>query len=965
MRAPLILFLFVAAVLGVVVFQTQSSVTDPEAHSQEEEVAAGDGDQEAAALESDGLAGEVADSNRSEVAEVEAQPEWARGWVPPVIIHGRLVDELGRVMSGVDIQCDTQDSVMGRGMLAAVADALGNGHRAVFAKTRTDEHGLFRFEHKKGLEPGLHLRVSARVPAYAPFNYEFVHSGDMLIDLGDLVLDRGVQLAGRVVDSDGVGIEGAVVKRLVDDGPGVLNIGQPRGEEVCVSGPEGAFEIQSQAVGPWSFRVEAEGFQRADFEGETLRVDERLHDLEWTLPLAASIRGQLVGKPAESGELRAELWPDNGGGAIQIGGGMEFQRSKIDTQGQFSFDGLEPGASYRVQVIRPGSGPLTGSEPVTNAVVATAGGEDVRLEWHEGARVEMRVVDAVTGEAVERLGVRMGFSIPTPNQEAGVPRKFYEGGHVVLAGLRPEGENDDLFIHLSAPGYEVKSVTQPMRPTDRVNLGQVALIPAPRLDVTVTDPDGQPVEGAAVTLEEVEHNPGMRVRIMTSAGEVSARHDYTDENGRVRLSSLPGVESTLTVRAADYAPHSESVTLPDGATEYEVRLAPGGSVLVRSFDANGDLAPRQPIEHTRPVGDAGGIPPVPVLTDSEGVHEFTGLEAGMHYFRIIERDAGMGARSFSMSGNGGRPDGDGWQEVAVEPGGQAELDLQREARGGLSGQITAGGTPLAGAKLVLERKGAMFNGAMPGEGPTVLTSSNGDYRFTDIRAGEFELVISHKSRDLASRFDVELEAGEGEFDADLPVNSVSGRIVDGEGKPLAGVRVQAEVANPGQAGMMIMFTSSGSGPGVMSISTGEEPDPVITDEDGRYTLQGLPEDELVLEATLGGYQPAQGDPFEVGPGEEKDLADITLVPGGTLVVSIDLPNAPGQLLVMASLVGGPRGAPQVAQYLGEDLRFEDLAVGEWSVRVQLLGPGSGEWEAPEPMTINVVAGEEALAEFRP
>ncbi len=170
-------------------------------------------------------------------------------------VSGRVVDENGKPMAAVQVSAmslvgghDEWVVVSGSLPLAAEAAALPVGQLARPGGARsgaTDGSGRFAID---GLSPG-RARLEILHPGKLPMRHEpvFLVPGEAR-DVGDLTLSTGATLAGRVVDEQGQGVEGALVEakltgRLVR--PSLRVTSDPKGE-FFLRVPLGDYQLTAQ-----------------------------------------------------------------------------------------------------------------------------------------------------------------------------------------------------------------------------------------------------------------------------------------------------------------------------------------------------------------------------------------------------------------------------------------------------------------------------------------------------------------------------------------------------------------------------------------------------------------------------------------------------------------------------------------------------------------------------------------------
>ncbi len=897
-------------------------------------------------------------------------------------VSGRVVDALGRPVAGAEVSA-------GHGGDRDPWFYPGRQAPRPPVTTRSDARGEFTLAIEKG-PPTFTLTVHAR--GYAPLR----RTGEPLPDggrsLGDITLDRGVILAGRVVDAGGAPVRGAEILRPFPppaDGF-VIELPGLDGETVAVSDSDGRFEVASQEVGEWELIATHEAYPAQGLAGRTEHRGDHVTDLLVVLEDGLEIQGRLLGVPEEEqGLLEVSVR------AAELDSPLADERriAPVGVDGAFVVRGLRAERDYRLHA-RLAQREWPRSNGRSTPVTVPAGSRGVELVWSTGTTVTLRVADARRGEPLEEFQVESGLGWLTPLlDEQGLPRTHFPEGLVCLDGLWPREGRDELRIRIEAAGYEPLEHQVTLDDRQELDLGTFELQPMPMVRVTVRDRlSGEPIEGAGVTLRAApQSNPGGVRRIGARLGgggpepgdfedlDSPAQYGETDAAGLCVLSSLPGVRAVITVRAPGYAPTTgEPELLPlREDVERDFELSAGGTVLVTVVDGTGAPASGAKIEHQRPISSgemlwpgAGSEP-----ADSQGRARFAGLEPGLHAFRVEDRNPRSGGFVLAVAGSSpGGTRGEEWREVLIEGGEEHQLRLVAPPRGSLSGRVTEDGVPLANARLTLyeaDDPEARF-AAMLGGAPATHTDGSGRYLFEDLKLGRYAAEFTHASRAMAHEVEFKLEEGENELDVDLPVCIIEGKVTDEDGEPVEGATVTVARREIEQTRIrMVMVANLGDGDDeTTTISAGDERPVVTTDARGRYSLRGVtPDVELFVEVRAEGYGPTTSEGQVLQPGERRDSVDVQLIRGGSIVVAVTTAGGEpaGGLLAVATYEGENETSvePVARPVTAGEARFDDLMAGPWRVRLN-PGPGESFDEAPpmpEPQSALVESGEQATLSF--
>lgn len=845
----------------------------------------------------------------------------------------------------------------------------------------TDAQGKFQLD----LSGETHVRLAVRAGGFAPLDdARTLARGER--NLGDVALELGVVLEGRVIDQLGRPVaEAQLFSRPRDSG---FRFEMPnRGRApLATTDAQGHFRVDMLASGPWRMLVNSEEHPDKTFDGQTERPGSVAGNLEFALEEGAQISGRVTGAGPEllaklqvSAQQRAENEDDNGGMVMSFGSD-DFvlpRRGKVGADGSFVVRGLKPGQTYRLQPQKADSGGFGFGMGSRKGTSAKSGDRGIEVPYTASGAIVCHVVDASSGQPVTDLDVKAGYSwsIPLIGPDGKPVGKFPEG-KVRFDRLPPRmdfggGNKDGLKLRIDATGYKsYESAALTVVDGQDLDLGVVRLERAPVCRVQVLDlASGAPLAGAEVSLREEGAEASGLGRMAFRAGrggrtvnDQGLSQGTTGADGNVVLSSFPGKQATLQVKHADYAAwKSAPLTLSaTGDHQETVKLARGGDVLVHVVDSKGKPVASVEIEHSAASGEeenafvqrmSGGGP---TRTDARGELLFPHLEAGSHRFRI---SSGGGMHIFGAGGGAAQAtiaiagedsaesQEEPWSSVDVVEGGQASLKLVAPARTSVVGRVREGGTPLVGASVHFQEKRAN-QGGFPGmpffggqEGPR--TNGSGEYKAEGLKPGRYTVQISHPGRAMDWEGELDVREEETRYDVELPIAVVEGRVTAPDGKPIAGARVSAERAQSGQSQdrqmVVSMVVASNDGGDAFSFGGSAGAEPVRTDADGRYTLRGLLTDtDLVVHVQGKDFSPTNSAKFRVAPDQTLRGIDIQAKQGANLDVHVTRAGQPARnVLVNAYHTGKDGNQDQQSEMTGPGgvAHFTGLEPGDWEYSV--------------------------------
>lgn len=900
-------------------------------------------------------------------------------------LAGRVVDPQGRPVAGADVVLEPSFAPM------VFRDGAPSRPEA-----RTDADG--GFELTLASPTGGTLKVGA--DGFAPFERDVpAPVPGVVTELEPLVLALGAEVSGRVVDSSGRPVEGVAVHlgRAEGDMPR-FSVGALFGLDapLATTAADGAFHVRRLPLGPFRLDFTSQRHPTRAVEGQTDDVAPRMVGLVVELADGAAIEGRVLGLPA--GREGVSVIASRAGGAgptMVFGPAGAERRAPVAADGSFRVEGLVQGGDYRLRVTaspRPDSPQAAmrafGRGMGGQGVNAKAGARNVELEWSEPASLSFRALESGTMVPVERYratfegGGTMGFARFAAEAES----ELWVDGRCVLSDLAVR-EGRPGTLRIVADGYEPFERTGvELQPGQALDLGDVLLRSAPSIEVAVRDGrDGTPVVGATVRLELApepvapgERRVGFRAAATrggrTMGGASESRSARTDERG-IAVVAAPGAGvGMLTVESTAHAPLVlADVQMPtEGRVRRDLSLTMGGSVRVEVFDADGAPLAGARVEHRAP-RERGAMDffsnSDPLVSDRDGIVAVERLEPGVHRFRLDASPAATG--NFTFRVEGARDTGPPWSEVTVVEDGRADLRLVAERMGSLEGRVREAGKPLAGADVDLMPASADDPFRLAGMrgffggGGAVQTDGEGRYRLGDLRPGSYVLRITHGRRAMAEEIPIEIAAQAQRRDVDLPVTAIEGRITDGAGKPVAGLRVRAQRPAPegaarGMRAMMVMTTDDGEESGVMQVGDASSGGVARTDEDGRYRLHGLPADtEIQVVASGPEVREVTSAVLRLLPDEVRTGIDLVAEAAGNVRVRVT--GADGQprgILILNAEPADGREVEAPTGFVGPDGvgTLRGLAPGAWRVWVVPMGP------SPEPAAerrVEVEAGETA------
>lgn len=472
-------------------------------------------------------------------------------------------------------------------------------------------------------------------------------------DLGDIALESGAVIVGKVVDAHGNPVEGVTVRAMqmspfllregvqnlceggslmyefgifgtrwyvVDLPPVVKTLERLLDSESTKTREDGTFQLNRVSKEQTMVLFDRDGYCPF-WDGPVSISNESMHDMG-TLTLIETTKsvGRVVDAnhdPVPGVEVRvgARNWKSN----------LSILRPPVITgdDGSFPLEGVINTTTYCVLRRHVGegwvvTGPFRSDDDDVTVTLPT--GYDLQVKVFEKANVpaeqaELRIrcthdFDFLSPRKIQRLAERVEQTSP---------------GVFEIKDLAP-GEYE---VGAKASGFGIAVTKIEIDGSDHVE--NMTLNPAHPLTVTVYDQAG------VVALRDVEvFVEGRSVDWFEDALE--CQRDRTDENGRVAFTELPPGECSVCVYHPAHGSGSRNVEIPKD-NRIDIRLDSTGRLEGRVLHSQGFAKPPFTVFLQWDGHDRFSVSSFPHCgtTDSDGVFTFDHLQPGKYDLRVVER----------------------------------------------------------------------------------------------------------------------------------------------------------------------------------------------------------------------------------------------------------------------------------------------------------------------------------------
>ncbi|MEW6743627.1 MAG: carboxypeptidase-like regulatory domain-containing protein [Planctomycetota bacterium] len=864
-------------------------------------------------------------------------------------VRGRVVNELGAPVSGATI------------------DARRQGQPVYFVKPggrdesiESDRDGRFEV---RGLRPRESYALIVDHAEYQPRRQSQVVTGESVEDLGDIMLETGATVSGRVVAPNGAGVGGASVWAggRVSGIPMEFHVevdnlggGPPMGRRKVTTAEDGSFRLAGLRPGETSLRASMTGFSRGSTGPFQLAKGQVLTGVIIALQPGLVIAGRVSddeGHPIAGAEVQLNRF-----GPPEAA--SQDPQAKTEANGSFRIEGVSDGSHFL-------TASAEGFVPYRQWGVK-AGSEDLRITLARGGSIRGRVVARETGDGVSGFKVwteRDGFVFL---QQSGNQDQDGEGNDTfLLTGLEPGKYRVGVEAERYGRAFSTEIDVQAGKTVDNVvvKLERGAVL-AGRVVAAAT---GEGVAGASVRLFEISKDQAAGYDAQTRFGWGPGEFDdigiepfppgrstptkaETDAEGNFRVSGLPAATFRVDVSKDGYAPGAEAtleLAAGEERSDLVVELNSGGEVTGSVIDVNGQPVVGEtirvegplPDKHRRESGKTG----------PDGIYRIEHLAAGEYKIwrgqgqAPVALGSGEGGEFFvQFAGMEPQKSDESTERIVVEEGRVTQHDFSDASLGELYGTISSSAGAVAEAQVELWlREGFSFAPKYRGK-----SDARGHYALERIEPGAYRLEVKVREAPIPHREEIEVKRGSQRLDRRLPGGVIMGRIVAAhDGMPVTGARMSLSAVKEESAEAETVeayavsisgVVSEGPGLNVINFGGGSRGiGDIHTDDNGTYVFKYVPAGTYRIALQHPSY--ILGEPLQVTLAEDEVKSGIDARAASAVKLKGRVTSsATGQAVnMMAVELEGEEGRHEMS-FVQDDgkYKFDGLSPGRYTLRVQ-------------------------------
>jgi protocatechuate 3,4-dioxygenase beta subunit len=768
-----------------------------------------------------------------------------------------------------------------------------------------------------------------------------------LIDLGDIVMKRCGTLIGKVVDEDGSGVPGVLVRAVDLPGTALSFVPFERFD------PKGAILIDQE-----KFVITMPAWLEQRIEDlpipHTLTASDGTFRLQGVVPggnLVAATRSRFVphvrqrvvveaGKVEDLGELVLREGESAVGTVVDMQDrpivGAEVlaapcslavpvhfsgPSARTDQDGAFEISGMAAG-DVTAAARRSAKDPWV-------VVPRQSVGKDLKIVLPSAANLTIVPRDP-RGEIVSGVRLRLHAG---DDDEFIMASLFGMGAPLELRDRVDVGEDGELIVRdlphgpyillADSPDHSLLSQRVRLEGDQRIEL---QFLPRTNFEVTVLTPEGTPARGSQV----------FAIRRGKTNLEIPMLVGTVDENGKLAVDSLGSDSVRLTAKHPAYGMCAQQTALP-ASEPIVLRFLRPGMVMGVITDGGKPPLPGRFMLYLEPRGIDGAVPQIPLITapDLEGRFRFGAVRPGRYRVGAFHALSSIGSpggvmelvRQAMMDDQFPR------QNIEVAEGATVEvaLDPQRAApidgpAVRVSGRVTIDGRPAAGYALSFWANGQ--------RGRAVLDAT-GQFLFPQVKTGNMQLDLrpppptdlfaNPRSGQSIYQESILLEEGKDrDVSIDLVLATVAGFVRAPDGTPASECDVNMQITRARNE---------------REQSTSWQH--ARTDRSGAFRFENVSAGKLRISATQ--HPRAISPPVEVEmkPGEDVFGVELQLQRTANISGQLDLAvfgtPKPDNIYVMLESTAARQGDTQSWADVEDDGQFtaEGLADGRYRVRVSI------------------------------
>ncbi|MFN0206516.1 MAG: carboxypeptidase regulatory-like domain-containing protein [Planctomycetota bacterium] len=678
------------------------------------------------------------------------------------------------------------------------SNGLINFERA--KKTNADGKFTFRGPFADGVD--FIVAAASREHALATFRPDGVQGGKVC-NMGDLVLENGLEIVGTVFDVSGNPLPSARVGVVASPTDASIEkfIEQTEPEDFEASNDQGQFRVPHLTEGRYTLIAWAPGYARAASPPVILTKEKNARPIDIHLAMGDLIQGNVInqdglGIPGAKVTVRLARKDPNSNAAPEIEDSrfFDFPISVItDAAGEYQIDGLVANMQYQMTA--------TADEHRAASASAAAGQTSVSIVLKPDLQVRGIVMDKETGAPIPRAKIVV-FRGKITDLKRGqgsvpIPKTVTDGAGRFLA--RDDGKTGNATILAWAPGYAPAM-------SETFQLAESGEIP----ETKVILERGAMIEGRVVSSATKEGAAAASVSLYF-VGDPAAGYS---QNFRI------GQFATKTT--ADSQGNYIFEGLLDGFYIVEARHGAYGSVRSETIGV-GATDRRSGVELLMPSpaaikGTVVGAPPnasIRILATRNDGLQFAAFAGAENKFTITKLGAGtyqVRAEKIStyedvVSGAWRKGTGAGSVPVILKDGDVAEilLEIPDSRIGKLTGTITDAGTAGSGYSLVLVGEAPGAQKPLGGQNPTfgnyksATADYDGYYEFPAVREGTYRVYAIPRGRSVIPKNAVASESvqifsnGMARRDLYGQSGTLNGRATRSDGTGIAKAKIIAQV----------------------------------------------------------------------------------------------------------------------------------------------------------------------------